>query len=144
MDDLLNPHQRRALTVALAHLESAVRTVDGVLAGPAGDLLNPVRLELDEARRREIELRLAEIRVALAGTALCFALEPLPRDGARVARAAMLAAWEGLEDVHVRKLVRYGAVDPALLSALDPAVEHLITLVLDVTALLRDPGEPAP
>lgn len=144
MDDLLNPHQRRALTVALAHLERAVRTADDVLTGPADERLNPVRLEIDEARRREIALRLAEIRGALASAALRFEIEPLPRDGARIAAAAMLSAWEGLEDVHARKLARYGAVDPALAPELDPVVDHLITLSLDIVGLLREPDRPVP
>lgn len=138
MNDLLNAQQRRSVTATLAHVERGMRTVEEVLAGPVDALFFTLRTELSDEQQAAIRERLAALRECLREAVEQFDLPVERRDGRRVARAALVSAWEGLEDAHAKKLARYGPVDPALEAALDPLIERLIALTFAVLRALEN------
>ena len=50
----------------------------------------------------------------------------------------LVYCWQILEDAKAGKLRRYGAVNPGLEEALDPHLDIVIELVLDMERLLRN------
>jgi hypothetical protein len=50
-------------------------------------------------------------------------------------------AWTQIVDIRSQKLSRYGPVDPALVSTLDPAISELIDLTLATVRILEHAGD---
>jgi hypothetical protein len=130
---LLNPSQKRRLTVTLLYVEKALRQVEQTLDGGGSGVLYETVGVPDEARRQAIRGVIRQIQTELAGLARDFQLEPTRENAAAAIAALMSSAWEGLEDCRPASLRRYGAVNPGLQSALGPRIERLAELTLRAT-----------
>jgi hypothetical protein len=133
----LNPNQERSLAVTLRGLERALDQIELMLERDQQGVLYVVRTGLPPERVELLRKLSTATREVIASLAEQYHLAPQQMDGARVISAVLSSAWESLEDVHPKKLNRYGAVDPALMSELGPSIERLIELVLAMEGLTR-------
>lgn len=139
MKDLLNPGQRRSVTVTLRNFEISLRQAltwldgkneNGILYRETLRLSAPKRAEM----RRAIEAALAEI----AATSELFALESDEQEAGGLIRSEMSVAWANLLDTRSKKLRGYGEVHPQLAKALDPHILNLSNLAMQLANLFDD------
>lgn len=123
---MLNPYQKNALEITLQSLErSLLRARASLRHAPEGGRLTRYR-PLPEAARPELEALIGRMLEEIDGLAERFELRPRVEDIGRIVNGEMSVAWADLVDTLSVKLGRYGAVDPALGEALDPAVRRLV------------------
>ena len=139
MIDLLNPSQRRSVTVTVRSFEICLRQAlawldgkneNGILYRETLTLSAPKRAEM----RKTIETALAEI----AATSELFALEREEWDASGLIRSEMSVAWANLLDTQSKKLRGYGDVHPQLAYVLDPHVLLLSNLAIYMANLFDD------
>jgi len=139
----MNINQERALAVTLRSLERALDQIDLLLERDRQGRLYVVRTGLSADQVEQLRRISREIRDVIARMAERYHLPSQEMDGARIISALLSSAWESLEDVHPRKLGRYGPVDPALIPELGPLIDGLIGLVLAMRATVER-GKPSP
>jgi len=139
MSNLLNPSQRRSVTVTLRNFEISLRQAlawldgkneNGILYRETLSLPAPKRAEM----RKTIETALAEI----AATSELLSLEREEWDAGGLIRSEMSVAWANLLDTQSKKLRGYGDVQPQLANVLDPHVLLLSNLAIYMANLFDD------
>lgn len=130
---ILNASQGRALAITLRLVEERLAEIETILERDAsGRLYRRLRPDLSpEARDRVVGL-LTALRSGITDLADEYRLEAESRDGARAIAALLAMSWENLGEVVTGHLRAYGEVDPQLTTTLDPAVERLMRLVLEL------------
>ena len=129
---MLNSGQKIALEVELRHLERALRQARRWLRQPPEDHLLTRYRPMPETARPELEALIEPMLAEIALLMERFRLAPEVYDLGRDLEAEMAAAWADMTDTLSPKLVRYGAVDPALAEALDPSLRRLIACSHDL------------
>lgn len=139
MSELLNPSQRRSVTITLREFEASLRRAlewldgkneNGILYRETLRLSAPQRTEM----RQAIEAALAEI----ATTSELLGLESAEQDAAGLIRGEMSVAWANLLDTRSKKLRGYGDVHPQLAKVLDPHILTLSNLAMQLANLFED------
>jgi hypothetical protein len=137
MSDLLNPHQRGAVTIALRAFEEQLRQCDEWMQGRTEEgTLYRRRFFLSEERRTLVREQIAQALACIADLADQCSLSAQEEDAVAMLRAGLSASWAALCDVRANKLKRYGQVAPSLAQALDPSIETLIELSLSLARTL--------
>jgi hypothetical protein len=128
---MLNEPQKISVSIALRELETRLvrlRTLldqDSLSQRLTPDALNRLRALLDRQQAIIDELYR---RFGLARESI---------DVVQTMVAEFSIAWTQLVDVRTQKLIRYGEVDPALVSTLDPAISELTELTLATVRILE-------
>jgi hypothetical protein len=142
MNDLLNPYQRNAVTVALRAFEEQLHQFDEWMQGREQvGVLYRRRLSISKDKCALIQGKIAQALNCIAELAVRLELEPQEEDAAATLRAGASACSATLYDVRAGKLKRYGQVDPRLAPMLDPSIETLIELALSLALSLRSDTE---
>ncbi len=129
----LNPGQERAVTIRLRLLEERLATVRRLMDEDAfGRLYRRDRAPFSAEQRVRMEALIDEIRAEIARVADTFHLQSEEQDAARRISGLLGITWEGLGDVRVERLGGLGDVDPVLHDLLDPSVDRLMQLVLEL------------
>jgi hypothetical protein len=133
---MLNDYQRNSLRVVTHLIEEKMREIERLLGRPeeAGlmyDLKNDVAPETAGAVRETLHAiyaRISELRDRL----------DLPRTAKAASREMLKGVpqlWVMLEESYSKRLRRYGEVDPRLAAELDPQIEALANLMLELEEL---------
>lgn len=128
---MFNEPQKISVSIALRELETRLvrlRTLldqDSLSQRLTPDALNRLRALLDRQQAIIDELYR---RFGLARESI---------DVVQTMVAEFSIAWTQLVDVRTQKLIRYGEVDPALVSTLDPAISELTELTLATVRILE-------
>jgi hypothetical protein len=133
---MLNEYQRNSLRVVMHLIEEKMREIERLLdrpeeAGLMYDLKNDVTPETAKALRKmvpTIYARIGDLRDRL----------DLPRKTKAASRELLKGVpqlWVMLEESYSKQLRRYGEVDPRLAAELDPQIEALATLMLELEEL---------
>jgi len=136
----LNPYQRNYLTVALYSFEETLRLASEWInneKSEKGILYNrdiDVSPERKQAANQLIEQALSKIHSVTND----LELHKKQEDVARLIIARMNSSWEELSDSHSAQLKSYGDVDPDLASYLDPNIELLATMAIDLANLFSN------
>lgn len=140
MNPLLNAGQARALQITLRLFEEHLRRADAYLDGALenGTLYHQI-ISISPDRCARIRVVIDEALAELAALAQELCLETEPDDVGATIRATMSACWANLADARTGGLRRYGSVDPALVSVLDPTIERLAELALTIATLADEP-----
>jgi hypothetical protein len=131
--DLLNPNQRRVLTVTLRHVEKNLRRILTDLVNEEQGILYRTTISLPEDKRPLVRQLVEAALEQIAGLAQRFELPPEIIDHTDALRGSLALLRSDLYDVHARKLRRSGEVDPDLEAELDPAVDNLIELLREIS-----------
>lgn len=138
MSDLLNESQRRSVKIALVRFERNLRLAARWLDGPEEKgILYHRSLNLPAERRQLARKQISAALEQVSEIARALDLEPEGEDASAMIRGNLSVSWANLSDIQSHKLDRYGEVDPKLKSVLDPAVQGLVELSLEIEALFE-------
>jgi len=93
--------------------------------------------DLPDDAKPLLSARILKIREAVELAAGRFALEKRDRRASDEAFGKLPYCWQILEDAKAARLVRYGEVAKGLDRELDPLIETIITLVLEMESVLQ-------
>jgi len=142
MQPMLNDHQRRALSVALRLLEERLAEITSLMDEEHhGILLERPAPRLSDAQRAAALATMGRMREIVASLAARFDLERDVEVPERRIAGLLGPTWQSLLEVDSRHLRGYGVVDPAVPPVLDPAVEDLVGLIVELGRLLRAPAQ---
>ncbi len=129
----LNKNQERAVAVRLRMLEERLAIIARLMdEDERGRLYGRDRARFSAEQRARMEALIVEIRAEIARVADTFRLASEEQDSARRIVGLLGITWEGLGDVRAGRLRGLGDVDPALREQLNPSIERLMDLVLDL------------
>mgnify|MGYP001225731669 CR=1 FL=1 len=114
------------------------------------DLLRPSRhgwltvvdADVDPAVIPELEREIAACREDLHTLVELLHLRPEHRSTRSAFAALAATVWADAEDLHPKKLRRYGAVDPATALVLAPSLERLARALLRLASMAQEPASP--
>ena len=132
----LNRNQERAVAIRLRLLEERLAIIGRLMdQDERGRLYRRDRAPYSAKQRARMEALIVEIRAEIAHIADTFGLASEEQDAARRIVGLLGITWEGLGDVRTGRLRGLGDVDPALREQLNPSVERLMDLVLDLQGI---------
>ena len=105
-----------------------------------GVLYRRPRPALAADSRGAIDRLATELRASIRSLAETFRLPVEEQDAASRAAASLALSWESLGEVTERRMRSFGSTDPGLAEVLDPAVEHLMGLVLELETAISASG----
>jgi hypothetical protein len=139
LKDLLNPSQRRSVTVTLRGFENGLRQALGWLDGRSENgILYRGTLNLSTEKREAMRLEIASALEEIATLSRVLGLDREEEDARGLIRSEMSVAWANLLDTQSKKLRGYGDVDPQLADVLDPGIIHLSSIAIRLANLLDD------
>ncbi len=135
---MLNEYQRRGLSITLRIVEESLTDIEHILnSGNITGVLYEVRYNIPSAVKDEVLRKASLIRDRLKIMAERFDLEKEYTDASREALGKLPYCWEILEDAKAMRLKRYGEVAEGLGDVLDPQLNIIIDLILEMEHLLR-------
>jgi hypothetical protein len=122
-------------------LERRLAMVEAILdRHEQGVLYERPRLRLSSLERRRIDTMMGELKAVIGSIAATHQLECETRDPAREIASLLSVSWENLGNVGTSGLTAYGPVDPVLRETLDPVLEAMMVLLIDLGAAAEDGG----
>lgn len=136
-DDLLNEHQRRALSARLTMLDRFLYDVEQLLSGssPRGEMFEVINDLTEEQQERALSL-VNEARNELSSARGQLNLTVKREYVHRWLSGHLSIFWTMLEDSRAAKLGGFGDVSPALQVELDPKIENLISIINSLKAIV--------
>jgi len=140
MKNLLNSSQRISLQVSLRNFEERLRYAEHILDHPVEEeaILFRQHLDLPEEYRAGIKSQIKSALDQIRELREVFSLEVDEDDLARRIESELYISWENLMDVHAIKLRGYGEVHPGLAGILDPRIQNLAAIALELASWFRD------
>lgn len=138
----LNANQLRRVRVVLTQVEQALNSAESIMAGPRPGLFRSVTIEKSDSHRSEAEQAITRLRQILRVASDRFEIPCVEDDGAAIARASVTSAWAGVDEIRASHLSGYGQVGTELQSSLDPIVEDLSALLLELARVFDDWPKP--
>ena len=114
------------------HLERAIAETEDLLDGSQQGITYAVEADWNETSVEAMRALCRAVREHIQVLVDRFALPVQRYYARRVVVAEMSTAWANLEDTRPERLRRYGEVHPGLGPALEPHIENLIGLVLEL------------
>ena len=133
----LNPSQKRALAVQLRNLEQLLLRVGHCIRERPEEALLTHYIPVPETIRPRLASLTGQMREEIVLLVKQYELQPKAVDSRSYINAKMALTWSGLNEVLSSKLKRYGEVDPALSASLDPCLNRLIDLALQIAEVAR-------
>jgi hypothetical protein len=135
---MLNEAQERSLSVTLRIVEDRLRDIEQYIdAGDYIGILKEVKNDVPAAAKDLIHEKAALMRDRIRQLAERFSLGKERTEASRLSLARLSYCWEILEDAKSKRLKRFGDVHDGLADILDPELEAIINLLLDMEQLLR-------
>ena len=135
---MMNEFQKRGVTAVLRTVEEHLRSIEAMLdQEDYPGILYEWKNDLPDDAKPLLLARILKIREAVERTAGRFALEKRDRRASDDALGKLPYCWQILEDAKAARLVRYGEVAEGLDRELDPLLETIITLVLEMESILQ-------
>lgn len=130
---LLNPAQKNALRISLMLVEKGMLEVDRLLsAGEHQGLLFTITDDLAEDAKEALRQLIHEVREIIQELKDRFQLEMEVTAISRTIFGKAPLLWEMVKDTDASRLRGYGEIDPRLQEVLDPPLERLSDLLLEM------------
>jgi hypothetical protein len=134
---MLNKDQKRGLTIALRIVEENMQKIEQLLEiktceGILYDAKCSVTLDVKE----EILKRISFIKARINYISDIFVLEKEYRESLRKIFGILPSCWEIIENVKSKRLKRYGDVQDGLDNILDPQLNRITDLILEMEQVL--------
>ena len=135
---LLNPAQKRSLTVALRLLEERLNEIEAILAGEKNEgILFSIENDLSSQQTEGLRVVFEEIRKRIVRAKMQFALTAESEKLSQIVAGSTSYFWSILADKTARKMSRYGTVSSHLSRVLDPIVLELDGLLNEIRNILQ-------
>ncbi len=133
MTDLLNEAQRNSLANVLRTFEESLHQAEAWLDGAEeGQILYHRKLYLGEEKRQEARQKIAQALAEISAVAENFELKARQENASSLVYSQMSHLRADLMDSTSDKLRRFGKVDPRLSAVLDPAIERLFEIAMEI------------
>jgi hypothetical protein len=134
---MLNKDQKRGLTIALRIVEENMQKIEQLLEIKTYEgILYDTKCCVTPDVKEEILKRVSFIKARINYISDIFVLEKEYREGLRKIFGILPSCWEIIENVKSKRLKRYGDVQEGLDNALDPQLNRITDLVLEMEQLL--------
>jgi hypothetical protein len=135
---MMNEFQRRGVTTVLRIVEEHMRSIEGMLGQEDyPGILYEWKNDLPDDAKHLLSERIRNIREAIEQATGRFALEKRDRRASDEAFGKLPYCWQILEEAKAARLARYGEVAEGLDRELDPLIEPIINLVLEMESILQ-------
>jgi hypothetical protein len=136
MNDLFNTYQLNSLLLTFRSFEEHLRRADGWLLGrEENGILYQCKLSLSDGKRKAARKQIAEALKQIADLVNKLDLQPVGEDPSGLIRGQLTVSWANLLDTRSKKLVRYGEIDPHLADVLDPSIDRLAQIAIDLARI---------
>jgi len=135
---MLNEAQERNLSVTLRIVEDRLRDIDQMIeADDYKGLLKETKNDVPVAAKDSMHEKTTLIMGRIKMLTERFNLVKDQNEVSRLALARLSYCWEILEDAKTIKMKRYGDIHDGLAVILDPELDAIINLILEMEHLLR-------
>src|SRR5579875_156351 len=136
----LTEPQHRALAVGVRRLERTLALLQSLIEPREVPLLYTTCIsDIPPEQAADLRATLAEAGAALSRLAALVGVEPEQRSARATFAAEAAEAWAAFEDLHPRKLQRYGTVDPEVAATLAPLIEAIAETLLHLATSTGTP-----
>ena len=134
---MLNKEQKRGLTIALRIVEENMQKIEQLLEIKTYEgILYDTNCSVAPDAKEEILKRVSFIKARINYISNLFVLEKEYREGLRNIFGILPSCWEIIENVKTKRLKRYGDVQNGLDNVLDPQLNRITDLILEMEQLL--------
>ena len=134
---MLNKEQKRGLTIALRIVEENMQKIEQLLENKTYEgILYDTNCSVAPDAKEEILKRVSLVKDRIKILSNLFALEKEYREGLRKIFGILPSCWEIIENVKSKRLKRYGDVQDGLDNVLDPQLNRITDLILEMEHLL--------
>lgn len=133
----LNENQKRTVATTLRMLEEQLAEAERVMERDERGILYRRVAQFTPQQRAVMSALIAQMRAEIQRAARQFDLPTQEWNAGQEIAGSLVLAWESLEEIRSHKLKNYGKVNPALKDSLDPIVQRLIKLVLELEDTAR-------
>mgnify|MGYP001619196867 FL=1 len=134
---MLNKEQKRGLTIALRIVEENMQKIEQLLEIKTYEgILYDTNCSVAPDAKEEILKRVSLVKDRIKILSNLFALEKEYREGLRKIFGILPSCWEIIENVKSKRLKRYGDVQDGLDNVLDPQLNRITDLILEMEQLL--------
>ncbi|MDE3119393.1 MAG: hypothetical protein KGO52_16995 [Nitrospirota bacterium] len=143
---MLNNSQRVYLGIVLRLIEEKMRAIEARLARPEEPgLMFTISNDMPPEAARALQQTIPAVYALIVTLRDRFALPLETKQMSReVARGLSSQHWVALQESDSTALGRYGAVDPSVAPDLDPQIEALAGLMLELEAIAMRQRDPPP
>ena len=139
---ILGENRRRAVGLRLRLLEERLATVRRLLLeAEEGRLYRRRRPSMTADREARMLALIDEAVLEIAAAAERLRVPRVEQDAAAKMGGILAIAWQGIGEALASNLRGFGEVDPMLAAELDPSIERLMDLVLELERTLSGPGD---
>lgn len=134
---MLNKDQKRGLSIALRIMEENIRDIEQVLNSESyTGILYDTKSRISPEVREEIFKKVLLIRDKIKVISDGFTLEKEYREVISDILGKLFSSWEIVENVKAKKLKRYGSVSDGLDRILDPHLNTITDLIIEIERLI--------
>jgi len=134
---MLNKDQKRGLTIALRVVEENMQNIEHILNSKIHKgILYDTNCNIAPEIKEEMLKRVAFVKDRIKIISNLFALEKEYREGLRKIFGILPSCWEIIENVKTKRLKRYGDVQNGLDNVLDPQLNRITDLILEMEQFL--------
>lgn len=134
---MLNKDQKKGLTIALRIVEENMQKIEQLLENKTYEgILYDTKCCVTPDVKEEILKRVSFLKARINYISDMFVLEKEYREGLRKIFGILPSCWEIIENVKSKRLKRYGDVQDGLDNALDPQLNRITDLILEMEHLL--------
>ena len=136
-ENFLTEPQQRSLTVTLRLFEQALRKAARLLSEEDEvGILYSWKSHLSLEHRQLIQQKISLTLIDLAELSKELGLESAEYSIESTIMAEMSNSWANLEESQSKRLKGYGELDPRAIELIDPAIEHLTRIALEISNLM--------
>ncbi|MFN3533124.1 MAG: hypothetical protein ACK41Q_11510 [Candidatus Brocadia sp.] len=135
---MLNEYQKRGLSITLRIVEKTMQDIEHILHnGTYTGILYDMKCSISPEAKKEFFKRASLIKDRIKIISRIFDLQKEHREALHEIFGKLPHCLEIVEDVKAEKLKRYGDVSYGLDKTLDPQLNIIIDLILEMQRLLR-------
>jgi hypothetical protein len=145
MTDLLNLYQKNSLRISLLLFEENLRHALEWLDGrDENGILYQRKLTISEENRNQASQAIHSALNMIERLSDVFGLEKQSESAASMLGSDLSINWANLMDTQAGKLRRYGKVHPELADMLDPDIQNLAEIALQLSTILGQSKQEKP
>ena len=136
---MLNEYQKRGISIALRIVEERMYDIEKILHDKnyAG-ILYDINCKIPPEKREEISKRVHFIKDRMMYLSKKFNLEKEYREATNEIFSKLPYCLEIIDNIKAKQLERYGDITNGLDSVLDPHLDMMINLLLEIAHFLRE------
>jgi len=134
----LTPPQLRSIRTTLQLLEETLRNLDRLLSnGDFVGIFYSYKNHISTTKQKLIHNKIKKTLLYLDDLSKVLGVEAFEYSVERMIMGELSISWENLEECRPKNLKRYGELKPQAIELIDPAIDYLIGVILDISELAR-------